>query len=182
MELTRARLADLLHYDPETGIFTWTKPRRGVRVGHEAGRLSALGYREIGVDYVLRRANRLAFLYMTGAMPPDGVVIDHINGVADDNRWANLRQATLSQNAINGRLRTNNTSGTHGVTFDAARDKWRAQIRIAGRKVNLGRFSRKEDAIAAYVMAAKEHHGEFAPGHALNDGSAGNSAGISSAP
>jgi hypothetical protein len=163
--LTAERARELLHYDAETGVFTWRKSRRGVRPG-KCGRVSPVhGYLDIRVDGVYCRAHRLAFLYMTGAFPPGDV--DHINGNPSDNRWANLRPATRTQNSINCRVRKNNTSGAHNVVWDAPRQKWRAQIRIDGRRVNLGRFSEKEDAIRAYAAAAAKHHGAFVPSHAL---------------
>jgi hypothetical protein len=166
-ELTAQRLRELLHYDPETGVFTWVAMSRpGVRVGDRCGRVSRLGYREIGVEYGLRRANRLAWLYMTGEWPSGDV--DHINRDKLDDRWCNLRLATRSQNSANVALRPNSTSGFIGVTFDKARDKWRAQIRIAGRKVNLGRFASAEEAARAYDAAALKEFGEFAE---LNFGS-----------
>lgn len=161
-ELTAERLRELIEYDPETGAFTWAaRSRPGVRVGDPCGRISHHGYHEIGVEYSLRRANRLAWLYMTGEWP-DGDV-DHINRDKADNRWCNLRLATRSQNSSNvDPARRRNTSGFIGVTFDKARDKWRAQIRIDGRKVNLGRFSDPVEAAKAHDDAARKAFGEFA--------------------
>lgn len=166
-ELTAQRLRELVHYDPETGVFTWIAASRpGVRIGDRCGRVSRLGYREIGVEYGLRRANRLAWLYMTGEWP-DGDV-DHINRDKLDDRWSNLRLATRSQNMANVALRSNSTSGFIGVTFDKARGKWRAQIRIDGRKVNLGRYATAEEAARVYDAAAVDSFGGFAQ---LNFGS-----------
>lgn len=157
--LTQTHLRAVLHYDPDTGLFTWSQKRPGVIVGAECGRLSIHGYREIGVGGKLHRAHRLAFLYMTGEMP--NAVVDHINGVKHDNRWCNLRQASQSQNMANVGIQRDNTSGVHGVVWDAQRMKWRAQICTSGKKRNLGRYNTIDEAAEAYKQAALEHWGEF---------------------
>lgn len=160
-ELTQARLKELLHYDPDTGEFTWVaQSRPGVRVGDVCGRTSVYGYREIGVEYRLHFAHRLAWLYMTGAWPTSE--IDHENRCRSDNRWSNLRLANRVQNSANQGIRVSNSTGLHGVVWDKERGKWRAQIRIGGKKTNLGRFSTAEEAAAAHDRAALAEFGEFA--------------------
>jgi hypothetical protein len=109
--LSADKLRTLLRYDPETGFFTWKATRRGCSPSSNAGTVSKdTGYRIIVIDYRQYRAHRLAYLYMTGAWPAEE--IDHRNGVRDDNRWVNLRHATVAQNCRNSRLRADNTSGT----------------------------------------------------------------------
>src|SRR5690606_167269 len=108
----------------------------------------------------LHQAHRLAFLYMTGEMPEK--VVDHINGDRSDNRWENLRCANQSQNMANVGIRSANTSGTPGVVWDKERQKWRAQLRVNGKKKNLGRFDSIEDAKATVNAAARQQWGEFA--------------------
>ena len=51
----------------------------------------ASGYRQIEIDFKLFRGGRLAWLYMTGSFPPDGMFVDHANGNRADDRWENLR-------------------------------------------------------------------------------------------
>src|SRR4029450_2313606 len=115
-ELTAERLRELLDYDPETGDFTWKVNRRCVRSGSVAGNVNCVdGYCYIGVDARRYHAHRLAWLYIKGAWPNDQ--IDHINGNKADNRFANLRQATHSQNQANGGRYSNNASGYNGVTL-----------------------------------------------------------------
>jgi Demerecviridae HNH endonuclease len=159
--LTQARLKELLTYDPDTGVFRWSKRRGGVKFGGLCGRVSKVhGYLEICIDRELIRAHRLAFLYMTGRLP--GAYVDHANRDKTDNRWANLREATMPQNMVNVGLRPNNTSGLVGVVWDKARGKWRAQIRLKGRKKNLGRYASAELAALAHDAAARREFGEFA--------------------
>lgn len=85
---------------------------------------------------------------------------DHRNGNGLDNRRANLREASTAQNAANQGIKRSNTSGFKGVSLE--RGRWRAQIRILGKKVNLGRYQTPELAARAYDKAAREYHGEFA--------------------
>jgi hypothetical protein len=86
--------------------------------------------------------------------------IDHIDGDALNNRRANLREVTKSQNQHNRRLQAN-ASGLKGVTWDRDRRVWRARIGINGKRIQLGRFSNKKDAYAAYREASARLHGEF---------------------
>lgn len=159
--LTQARLMELLHYDPNNGVFTWAKSRPGCRKGDPCGRISAFGYHEIGIDGHLRRANRMAYLYMTGENPPENMDVDHINLDKADNRWANLRLANRSQNNANSRKRSHNTSGVKNVVWDKSRNCWRAQICINGKKINLGRFSKIDDAVAKIEAVARRAWGEY---------------------
>ena len=93
---------------------------------------------------------------------PPGALVDHKNGDGLDNRRANLRFASASQNNSNSRIRASNSTGFKGVTFDRGRQKWRAQISVGGRVINLGRYETPEDAHAAYAQSAQKHYGEFA--------------------
>jgi len=92
---------------------------------------------------------------------PEGYVIDHINYSGLDNRRANLRLATVAQNAWNSKKR-NPRSGYKGVWF--ARDKglWRAAIVCNRRRIHLGYFRDKREAAKAYDTAARLHFGEYA--------------------
>lgn len=125
MTITATRLRELLHYDPETGLFTWKVARQGTRAGAFAGALNH-GYLRITIDWRHYPAHRLAWLYMTGEWPAD--LIDHINLVSDDNRFVNLRQATRAQNMHNSARPRTNTSGVKGVSRYAGR--WKAQIKV----------------------------------------------------
>jgi hypothetical protein len=93
---------------------------------------------------------------------PDGVIVDHVNCDGLDNRRANLRVATLAQNAQNSRRRKRTASGLKGVYWNKLGRKWQAEIMADGRTYYLGLFDAPEAAHAAYVEAAKRLHGEFA--------------------
>jgi HNH endonuclease len=91
--------------------------------------------------------------------------LDHENRNSLDDRIENLRPATVSQNGANMKKPRHNTSGFKGVVYEGWRKKttrkWRAQIKVRQKTMNLGRFSTPEEAQATYMEAAKKHFGEF---------------------
>jgi hypothetical protein len=94
------------------------------------------------------------------------VHVDHINGDTLDNRKANLRLSTRSENMRNRKVNKNSSSGLKGVQKQI-RGKWPATIAANGRSLYLGAFDTKEDAAKAYDAAAIELHGEFARTNAM---------------
>jgi hypothetical protein len=54
-------------------------------------------------------------------------------------------------------LPRNNTSGCRGVVWDKRRKRWRAEIKLNGKKVHLGRYDSYEDAMTARRVA-DEHY------------------------
>jgi len=91
---------------------------------------------------------------------PDGHEIDHVSGDTLDNRRANLRVATRSQNVANQKRRKDNASGFKGVRWQGNRCE--ARIRVNGQLMHLGYFCGPKEAHAAYVAAARQAFGEFA--------------------
>lgn len=87
---------------------------------------------------------------------------DHANGDGLDNRRANLREATATQNNQNRRRRSDNTSGFKGVMWRKDRSQWRAHIMVSGRQRSLGAYASAEEAARAYDAAAREFFGEYA--------------------
>lgn len=88
--------------------------------------------------------------------------IDHKNKNKLDCRRCNLRPATRVQNCQNTGKHVNNTSGVKGVDIHLPTGKWRARIRVNGKRLNLGLFDSLEKAEMAYIEAAKRFHKEFA--------------------
>lgn len=88
---------------------------------------------------------------------------DHINRNKRDNRKRNLRECTPQENTMNASVRSDNTSGFIGVSWDKKMNKWHAQIEIGGRAVNCGYYSNKTDAIVARLRAENQYCKEFAP-------------------
>ena len=160
--VTAERVRDLLDYDPVAGIFHWRIPvgsgpgRKAA--GDVAGSVIPAGYRLIPMDGEKLYAHRLAWLYIHGEWPADEV--DHRNLNKDDNRIANLREATGSLNKANRRGRRDSAAGLKGV--ERKRDRWAARICKEGQRMHLGTYDTPEEAHAAYAKAARELFGEFA--------------------
>lgn len=91
-----------------------------------------------------------------------GQIVDHINRNKLDNRRSNLRITDRCGNARNSKFRSHNTSGFRGVYLCKQTQRWRAEIRVNGRGVKLGRFHSVVDAAIAYDKAAVRLHGAFA--------------------
>jgi hypothetical protein len=166
MELTQSYLKSILHYDPDTGFFAWIAKRRRGRFAHrqEAGGSDRSGYVRVKINGSLHAAHRLAFLYMNGVLPEKHV--DHINGIYDDNRWANLRAVSGAENAKNKCIQKNNHSGVSGVFWDAHKKKWTAKIVVERKHIKLGNYKSIADAIAARQQAESyygfhENHGRL---------------------
>lgn len=164
-ELTVDRLREVLSYDATAGVFRWRiKPNRNVVLGSIAGSPRSVGrgqrYIGIRIDGQQYSAHRLAWLYVHGKWPADQ--IDHINCDGGDNRIANLREATASQNQRNKRVSSTNKSGIKGVCWHVRERRWYASIRVKGKSRHLGRFENIEDAEMAYWVAARWAGLEFA--------------------
>lgn len=151
-------LKSRLRYCPNTGVFTWLKQRKSTEIGKIAGTVTGSAVK-IYLDGKCYMAHRLAWLYMTGEWPKD--LIDHKNMNPTDNRWENLRQADHARNGMNTGLRSDNTSGFKGVAWDSRVGKWRADIKISGKRKHLGMYMSPEVAHEAYKHAANKYFGEF---------------------
>lgn len=159
--ITQERLKELLHYDPETGVFTRkVRTSNDVKVGDIAGSMTADGYIRIRVDGRRYLAHRLAWFHVYGTWPEDQ--LDHISGVRDDNRISNLREATNTQNCQNHKSpRCNSTSGYLGVSFRKEIGRWHAHITVSGKKIHLGFFNCSTAAYLLGYLPAKRKLHEF---------------------
>lgn len=156
--ISQERLKEILHYNPETGVFTWrVNPANCVKANSVAGTRSPYGYVMISIKRVLYQSHRLAWLYMMGVFPR--LYIDHINGVRDDNRWSNIREATALQNARNAQTKKTSTSGVKGIQRSG--NKWRATIYTRGQIFRLGTFSTLDEANAAYKEISDQMFGVY---------------------
>ena len=176
---TPATLRKLLSYDPDTGLLTWKRrspemftdgkqtadqicTRWNARFAGKVALTSpANGYRSGSVLGICCLAHRVAYAVHHGAWPSKH--IDHISGVRSDNRIANLRDVSHTENLRNSAMRSNNTSGVVGVMWSESLGKWRGQIRVHGKPIHLGIFEDFDDAVSARA-AAEVQHG-FHPNH-----------------
>jgi len=128
--ITQNRLKQILHYSPDTGVFTFKKNiSRKIKAGDVAGTIKHHGYVGIGCDRITYWAHRLAFLYMVGYFPEN--MVDHINTDKSDNRWDNLREVSHVCNLRNTGNQINTKSGVKGVIKKkqpGRRDRWYIQI------------------------------------------------------
>lgn len=154
--MNHAELKSLVHYNPDTGIFTHTKARPNVKAGTVAGSVYNGGYIRIGVGGTVYLAHRLAWFYVYGEWPNQE--LDHINRIRTDNRISNLRQANTAENCQNRSRRSDNTSGHPGVCWFKKREKWVARIAINQKRMHLGYFDDIDEAISAYEAAKKRLH------------------------
>lgn len=152
-------LRENMHYDADTGIFSWAKPGYGRTVGKHigAGKNSAKNYLALKINGAIFYAHRVAWFYIHGEWPKGQ--IDHIDGDKFNNAIANLRVATSAQNAA--RRKTTRFIGPsrgvfpHGAGFVA-------RIHHNGVRHYLGYFPEAEKAKEAYEAKALELHGDFA--------------------
>ncbi len=133
--LTQEHLKEILYYEPDSGLFTWLRGNKKIRMGAIAGTINNKGYIIIGINGRKYQAHRLAFLYINGEFPPDQV--DHINRKRTDNRWSNIRHADRK---INSHNRSDNAAFI-GVNWHKRKMKWMVYSpRINGRNSYLGCF------------------------------------------
>lgn len=153
--LTAEEARRRLHYDPETGKLTWKQLRNSLRVGEEAKSLDVSGYVQVNIAGTVVKGHRLAWLIHHGEWP-DGH-IDHINGVRDDNRIANLRVVTNAINCQNKRRALpKSKTGVLGVV--KVGERYQANIHFNRKKRYLGTYDTAEEAHSVYVQAKRQLH------------------------
>ena len=149
-----------LEYNPDTGVFINKTKRKGTKgIGKPAGTLTKKGYVDVFICGKKHGLHRIAFLIMTGSIPDN---VDHINGVKSDNRWCNLRAATIRENAFNYNGRKSK-SNLKGVYYDGrGNKKWTARVTTKeGVIKSFGYFYTAEEAHKVADLQRKREHGEF---------------------
>ncbi len=155
-------LKEPLSYDPITGVFRWlVQYNSRTIVGAIAGCFDDSGYRKIQIWGKQYYSGRLAWFYMTGHWPNG--LIDHKDGNQANDVWANLREASYSESTHN-RILPVGVSKLRGVRRVYSNPhRWEARIAVGHQRKTLGTFDSAEEAHAAYLAAAENLHGEFAP-------------------
>lgn len=88
--------------------------------------------------------------------------VDHIDGDRSNNVLSNLREANNAQNNRNTGLRSTNTTGFKGVSYNKFNRNFNAKITVNYKSIHLGCFQTAEAAHEAYKQAAMRLHGDFA--------------------
>lgn len=175
--ITGNYIRECFDYNPVTGLTEWLiRPRnhfktdRGYNIfnstfpGKEVGYKSSDGYRNIEVNKVAFRLHVLIWLWMTDEWPE---IIDHENGIRDDNRWFNLKNIDQLRNAQNAKRRKDNTSGVTGVGWLERLQKYQVNIYVNKKSHYLGVYADFDEAVAVRKAAEIEH--KFHPNHGRED-------------
>lgn len=157
----------ILRNPPRDGVGLIPLSNRKVAIVDENDYLSLISLHwyacksKAGIWYAKAKFNNKSiYMHRFILSPNHGNDVDHINHNGLDNRRANIRIATRTQNMRNGRGWKKRKSYFKGV--HSAGGKWKAQITVNGIRHNLGSFHSQEEAAMAYDVAAKSFFGEFA--------------------
>ncbi len=157
-----AKLQEILTYEPDTGLFRWSKSRRGrTWKGHVAGS-NCGAYIAIRTPLGRFYAHRLAWRFIYGDNAENIPGPDHKDRNGKNNAAVNLRPATEQQQFFNRSSGIVPESGYRGVTWCKKNEKWRARCKIAKKEYWLGIYEDPAEAGAAYQKFIREHHTEFA--------------------
>lgn len=171
---TPKELRKLLVCDAEAGSLWWRE--RGVEwfedtasrtakqncafwnakyVGKRAFTTLSYGYLRGRIDGRMYLAHRVIFAIVMGAWPVNE--LDHADHDRANNSFGNLKDVTHAQNHKNRSIPLSNTSGVMGVSWCSDRGKWRARIDVERKRVCLGHYIQKSDAILARRDAEKKY-------------------------
>jgi hypothetical protein len=162
MELTQDKAHELFEY--RDGALFWkhrtiSRGRKLKKGGQQIVNKHGDGYYKVTVNYKTYLLHRVVWLMHYGDAPE---FLDHINGIRTDNRIENLRPATKYENALNSKLRSDNTSGVKGVCWNKKKRKWFARIYVKNKHLSLGYYDDLQAASDVVKNARLTYHKEFA--------------------
>lgn len=88
-------------------------------------------------------------------------IIDHINHDTSDNRKSNLRIVTSSQNGMNRKILSNNSSGVTGVKWCKRDNVWEVNIGYKNQRKYIGRYKSFDEAVKARKNAEEKYYGQY---------------------
>lgn len=121
-----------------------------------------IGHKTYACRTVKKGGRQTLYMHKEIIGTPVGLVTDHINGNGLDNRRSNLRVCSRRENLLNRGEQTNNSSGISGVSFEKKSQKWESYLHHYGKKISLGRYSEKEEAVKARTEGIKKWYNDFA--------------------
>ena len=144
-------LKDRFYYKDGLLLYKKKIPRSKHNIGDVAGYIGNEGYRNIKINKVLYRANRLIFLFFNGYLPS---TIDHVDGVRSNDRIENLRAATGRQNQVNRDGKKGSSSKWTGVTKRNRHNRtyYEASVKINNKNHYIGRCTDEADAATAWNL------------------------------
>lgn len=150
-------------YHPKAGILEWVKPPRTMPYlqGTQAGAQDNLGYWRIQLKHKGVYVHRIAFLFMTGALPI--LDIDHIDRNPANNKWNNLREVTKKQNMGNLNVYSNSPFGIAGVSCRKERDKFKACIILEKQDGTRLQKSEQADTLEEAIDAKRKLVDKYCP-------------------
>lgn len=169
--ITYEEVSKLLKYNSKTGQLIWlvkkgSRALKGEIAGFSSKRTNGKKYIRVVINDKIYMAHNIIYLLKTKNLPKQQ--IDHIDGCGTNNKWGNLRLVSHRENHKNKRKPSNNTSGVVGVYWTKNINKWEASIKINNKKIKLGYFINKEDAVKSRKLAEIQYgfhsnHGEERP-------------------
>jgi len=143
-------------YNPETGELTRVRHHYFTSIKpFVLTDVDGFGHIKFKHKYKHYKAHRVAWFLYYGKWPTK--IIDHINGVPNDNRIVNLREVTLSQNCMNTKAnRERKMCGISKIKHLKTRI-WAARSFLNGKRIDLGRFDTQEEAQNAVMDFLKKN-------------------------
>ena len=158
-QITQEFLKEHLEY--RDGHLWWFKPTSiRVKIGQQFGSCHNGGYRRGMLKSKNCYEHRLIWFYHYGKWPKDQ--LDHINGIKDDNRIENLREATKQQNQFNRKSGKDSSSTYKGVSWDKRSKKWGAKYTYKGKNYFVGYYETEVEAAESYRKSTEHLHKDYA--------------------
>jgi hypothetical protein len=154
-------LRKLFSYNPDTGTIVRAVSAGRCSAGETVFALDR-DYLHVRVTWDGRKhkiyGHVLAWVLYYGTYPSRKIA--HLNDNCADNRLKNLAERGDHHHARHSRMKSNNTSGAKGISWDCRRQLWKVEITVDYKNKFVGRFADKDQALAAYIAASQEHHGD----------------------
>lgn len=109
-----------------------------------------------------KKYRRVSLHSMLCPTTADRPLVDHESGDVFDNRRANLRPCSRSQNNMNKKCYRNSKTAVKGVFFRSDKGRFEATIGYGRKQHYVGSFSNLDDAAVAIRSFRERAHGEFA--------------------